>query len=70
MLNRVSSAKLKVVSSSRSASSAASLGELSLKHLAQIDPEVRGFLRAIKETGLREKAVELIRREIRRKKDN
>ena len=62
MLNHDSAKKLTVVSSSPK--------EMSLKRLAQVDSEVRGFLRAIKETGLREKALELIKREIRRKKDN
>ncbi len=46
------------------------LSNLSLKKLAAIDPEIRGFLRAIKETNLREKAVELLNREILLKKSN
>ncbi len=62
MLNQESAAKLTVVSSATK--------KMTLGRLAQIDPEVRGFLRAIKETGLREKALELIKREITRKKDN
>jgi len=36
----------------------------SLKRLAKMDPEIRGFLRAIRDTGLREKAVELLDRQI------
>ena len=35
-----------------------------LKSLAESDPEIRGFLRAIRDTGLRAKAVELLQRQI------
>ncbi len=41
-----------------------------LKQLAKMDPDVRGFLRAIQETGLRDKAVELLQRQIRAMKAN
>lgn len=43
---------------------------MSLKKLATRDPEIRDFIRAIKETGLREKAIELLNREILLKKSN
>ena len=44
--------------------------KMSLKKLATHDPEIREFIRAIRETGLREKAVEFLNREILLKKSN